>query len=214
MRPPIPPRPELGADTRSVFAWETLGRPVAMEALWTTTAILEAAGITAFDARMWYGLPGQRERGLCETIDELLDHGARHIRLQDIPLTPGTPFERHFVQHEAVLKLARNDLELPSNDQRALLAQAGAAHLATRELLAYAPACFARPSDEQRFDTLRAQGCDFVELGCAGSSQVDGLRTRNITDMRRYVAHAHDPAAIVATVEDFTLPWARRREHL
>lgn len=185
-------RYEFGMGSFNHFEYELLDRPTARDAIHNMRILLGYAGIEDLGVRLFWGIPGQSAATLRSSIDEALENGATHVRLE--PLPP--------------MRAPRR--QPPDEGERALLRVCAEKHLAEKGLPRYAgaadgAACFAVPGHEGRFDRLLDAGCDHMTLGLGGESLVDGLRTVNTVDLQRYIAGSPDPARIVETVEDLTL---------
>lgn len=211
-------RYEFGMGSFDHFEYELLDRPTARNSIHNMRLLMGYAGIDGFGVRLYWGIPGQTEATLRSSIDEAQDNGITHIRLEPLPLAEGTPLYRRIAETRGDgsvpgrpgRRTSKTTPSFPSEEERAHLRGFAETYLAQVGMPRYAgspdgSACYAKPGCENRFDMLLAQGCDYVTLGLGGTSLIDGLRTVNTTDLARYLAGAHDPAQIVATVEDTTL---------
>lgn len=207
-------RYEFGMGTFNHFEYELLDRPTTRDAIHNMRVLVGYAGIDDIGVRLYWGIPGQTKATLRSSIDEALDNDVTHIRLEPLPLAPDTPLYRHLTApeatHAARASAGKSKPPLLTENDRAELRSFAEGYLAKVGMPLYASspdgsACFARPGHENRFDQLLAQGCDYVTLGLGGTSLVDGLHTVNISDLARYLAGSHDPAQVVATVEDTAL---------
>ena len=196
---------EFLAGSFSFFEWECLGRPVAFDTPAASVELLRCYHVDEIGFELFSGLPGQTERTFAESCKKAGELGARRLRLTKLPLAEGTPLYRQFVVGEQALDLSRSDLRLPSDDAARSMLEHAAELLGREGWTQYAPGCLALAGCEDAYEVLRGQGCDYITLGLGGESVVDGLKTVNTTDLRRYVRYAHDPAGVVATVQDLTL---------
>lgn len=198
-------RYEFYVGSFNLYEWSTLDWPVSMEALGQSRQILACYGIDDYGAVLNWGLPGQTQATMRESVDKALEEGVAHVRLEYAAPVEGTSLHRQFVMHEDVLDLPRHDLALPDKEACESIRAAAAQELARNGFTEYLPGCFALPGHEDLYAILRSRGCDEMALGCSGVSTIDGLRTTNIDDPVAYIAHAGDPTRVVATVEDLTL---------
>jgi oxygen-independent coproporphyrinogen-3 oxidase len=118
------------------------------------------------------GLPGQSAAVFREDLDRVLALEPDHLSLYGLDVHEGTPLSRSgFVADE---DLGRDMLEAALG----LIAAAGLAH--------YEISNFARPGHESRHNLNYWGAGEYVGLGCAAASHLDGVRSRNSSDLEEY----------------------------
>ncbi|MEW6443658.1 MAG: radical SAM family heme chaperone HemW [bacterium] len=140
--------------------------------------LAKALGFPHVSADVIVGLPGQDWPSLRRTLEELAGLGLDHVSLYCLTLEPGTPLERHPPD------------DLPSDDAqadgyhraRSLLRRAGFEH--------YEISNFAKPGHACLHNLNYWRAGEYLGLGPAAASHVNGIRSRNAKDL---VAYLRDP---------------------
>ncbi|HAM36240.1 MAG TPA: coproporphyrinogen III oxidase [Elusimicrobia bacterium] len=118
------------------------------------------------------GLPGQSRDGFLEGLARVLELGPDHLSIYGLDLHDGTPLARS--GYAADEDLGRDMLEAAMDRVEA----AGLAH--------YEISNFARPGHESRHNLNYWKGGEYIGLGCAAASYLDGVRSRNVADLETY----------------------------
>jgi oxygen-independent coproporphyrinogen-3 oxidase len=134
--------------------------------------LARATGDWSLSVDLICGLPRQSAAGFQEDLDRVLALEPDHLSLYGLDIHEGTPLSRSgFVADE---DLGRNLLE-------AALGRIAAAGLAHYEI-----SNFAWPGHESRHNLNYWGGGEYVGLGCAASSHLGGVRSRNVSDLDEY----------------------------
>ncbi len=151
-------------------------------------ALAEAqkAGFSNISADVILGLPGQDERSLAITLETLAGLDIQHLSLYCLSLEPHTP-----------MALNRPP-DLPSDDEQADLYECACELLARRGFIHYEISNFALPGYECRQNLNYWQGGEYLGLGPAAASHLEGRRFKNRADLDAYLA---DPTGQIEETE-------------
>lgn len=132
-----------------------------------------------------YGLPDSDEEKFLHSLDRALSLAPQHISLYALKIEEGTPFAAR-----------RAQLALPSDDTVADMYLAAVRRLSEAGYEQYEISNFARPGFASRHNSRYWKREDYLGLGPAAHSFVDGLR----------YAHAKDLAGYLASLQKGNLP--------
>jgi oxygen-independent coproporphyrinogen III oxidase len=133
------------------------------------------AGFANISADVILGLPGQDERSLSITLETLIGLDIQHLSLYCLSLEPHTPL---------ALNVPPN---LPSDDKQADLYEYATALLWQRGFTHYEISNFALPGYECRHNLNYWYGGDYLGLGPAAASHLEGRRFKNKADLDGYL---------------------------
>ncbi|NLG24848.1 MAG: radical SAM family heme chaperone HemW [Clostridiales bacterium] len=157
---------------------------------------LRAAADAGFDnlsADLMYGLPGQTARDVLESIDRALENGVRHLSLYCLTLEPGTP----------MAALAdRGRLALPDADAAAEQQEVAERALAAAGLARYEISNYAAPGFESRHNLVYWRRGDYLGLGCAAHSMMNGTRFFNTSSLDEYLAGSRRASSRALTADE------------
>ena len=169
-------RVSLGLQAAQDRLQAALGRPGRYADFTRAFGALRAAGFDNLNADLMCGLPGQSEKDLLDSVRALLDLKAEHVSFYALEVHEGTPF------HAAGVK------EDP--DAAAGMYEAAAAALKAGGLERYEISNFARPGRESLHNLNYWDQGEYLGLGPAAASFLDGERRANATDLDAYLAAA------------------------
>ncbi|OGO01776.1 MAG: hypothetical protein A2Y72_00895 [Chloroflexi bacterium RBG_13_53_26] len=153
-------------------------------------ATVERAGSFGFggiSADVIVGLPGQRWPMLHFTLMTLAALGVNHLSVYCLSLEDGT-------------RLAANPPhDLPSGDEQAELFEEARCFLEGLGFLHYEISNFALEGHECLHNLNYWRGGDYLGLGPAAASHIEGKRFKNRSDLEAYLRH---PAGLVDEVEE------------
>ncbi len=119
------------------------------------------------------GLPGQTKEMFLQGLKKLTDLKPEHISVYGLQVEEGTPFYKEGVQADE--DLLRAELE----ETHRLLQAAGYVH--------YEISNFALPGRESRHNLNYWQNGEYLGLGSAAASYLNGVRRSNVPDVREYL---------------------------
>lgn len=168
--------------TSDALESERLERPCSEVEMKKTAIVLESAGIPRCDMHVAVGIAGQTKATLLQTLrDCVLLRETAHCTL--VPIVGSTACDR---------------------THAARLYAAAARFLAEHGFERYAPLCFGKNGFAADEDRGRYSAEAFVTLGPSSVSRLDGLTWANTGDIDVYIAHADNPAHIVAAAAEDT----------
>jgi putative oxygen-independent coproporphyrinogen III oxidase len=133
------------------------------------------------------GLPGQDWPSLMVTLETLVGLNIPHLSLYCLSLEPHTP-------------LALNPpADLPSDDEQAELYENASTLLSSRGFIHYEISNYALSGYECRHNLNYWRGGEYVGLGPAAASHLEGKRFKNKADVDAYIGN---PAGQVEEVEE------------
>lgn len=141
-------------------------------------AVLSAqrAGIANISLDVMLGIPRQTAQTLAETLDFCLSLGVPHVSAYILKIEAGTPFEKR-----------RDTLSIPDDDQTADLYLQLCETLTQNGILQYEISNFARPGSESRHN-LKYWHCEeYLGLGPAAHSFLEGRRFYYPRDLRGFL---------------------------
>ena len=125
------------------------------------------------------GLPGQTGDSVRRTLDTAIDLGAGHLSLYMLDLEERTPLQ---------VQVARGRVALPEDDLVADLYLEAIERLAAAGLEQYEISNFAREGERCVHNLRYWTRGEYLGLGLAAHSFVDGRRFANTRDIRAYIA--------------------------
>jgi oxygen-independent coproporphyrinogen-3 oxidase len=150
-----------------------LGRVAMKDDFLRAWRALREAGFSNLNADLMCGLPGQTMADLSASLDWLLGLTPEHVSLYALEVHEGTPFHAAGVQ------------ELP--ELAADMYEAAAARLKAAGLARYEISNFALPGREALHNLSCWEQGDYLGLGAAAASYLDGVRSANTADAEEYM---------------------------
>ncbi len=135
----------------------------------------QEAGFTNISADLIAGLPGQTRESLAYSLQEIIETGISHVSLYCLAIEEGTPFANKIPD-----KLPTDDMQAEMFEQaRVLLKKNGFNH--------YEISNFAKRGKECQHNLIYWRGGEYIGLGPAAASHLDGGRYRNKADLAGYI---------------------------
>jgi|TARA_R100000501_G_scaffold12618_1_gene23226 oxygen-independent coproporphyrinogen-3 oxidase len=178
----------LGVQTFSTQIQHAIGRVQPRKLILDTTALLRDAGVRSLNFDMMYGLPGQTENDLTESLIQAIDLGPDRVALFGYAHVP------HLVPRQRQIP----DDKLPDQKKRFEMAWSGFARLRSAGYASVGFDHFAKPGDglaiASRNGTLRRNFQGFTDdrqeillgLGASSISMFPGLIVQNEKNAGRY----------------------------
>jgi len=135
-----------------------------------------SSGFHNISADIIIGLPGQTKQSLGETLNVLTGAGVKHVSAYCLSVEEGTAFCRY------------PPSDLPGEDEQAGLYTYAVEILQGCGLIQYEISNFARPGNQCLHNLNYWRGGEYLGLGPAAASHIDGERFRNAADLERYLA--------------------------
>ena len=142
-----------------------------------TAAVMNAkkAGFTNISADLIIGLPEQNWTTLRLSLDALVGLEIPHLSVYCLSVEPGTPLSINI------------PVSLPSDDTQAELYDRTCEFLDRQNFVHYEISNFAQPGYECRHNLNYWLGGEYVGLGPAAASHLDGKRYKNQPDLESYL---------------------------
>ena len=151
--------------------------------------LAQKLGFKAISADLIIGLPGQTWASLRKSLETLVALGIQHLSVYCLSLEEGTP-------------LAKNPpADLPSDDIQAKLFEETSKYLKTCGYAHYEISNFAMNGYECRHNLNYWRGGDYLGLGPAAASHLDGKRFKNYANLDAYLA---DPTGPIEYIEELS----------
>lgn len=169
-------RVSLGLQASQDRLLEALGRPGRYADFTGAFAALRTAGFDNINADLMCGLPGQSRTDLSDSVRALLDLKAEHVSFYALEVHEGTPFHAAGVKEEP--------------DAAAEMYELAATALKAGGLERYEISNFARPGKESLHNLNYWDQGEYLGLGPAAASYLDGERRTNGASLDTYLAAA------------------------
>lgn len=137
------------------------------------------AGFDNLNLDLIYGLPGQTEADLRQSLALALDFSPEHLALYELMVEPGTLLARG---------VEEGSITLPDDDRMAEMESMAQELLAAHGYQRYEIANYARPGYECRHNLNYWHNGSYLGLGAAAVSCLSGLRLKNVAGPARYSA--------------------------
>ena len=153
-----------------------------------------AAGFNNINLDLIYAIPGQTLARWRETLRRAIDVGTEHLSCYALMYEPNTSLTR--LRHQGRIVAAEEDLEADMFEATIEdLTAAGFEH--------YEISNFARPGRRCQANIIYWENREYLGIGPSAVSYLNGVRARNVPDVRKYVEHILSGQSIV--VEEETL---------
>ena len=140
---------------------------------------LRAAGCRNLGLDLMWGLPGQDAAHWLDTLEDALALEPEHVSAYGLTLEEGTPLERDW---------SAGRLALPQDDEQERMYLQGIRLLAAHGLEQYEISNYARPGFFSRHNRGYWTGADYLGLGPAATSTLEGRRWTDTPDQARWQA--------------------------
>jgi oxygen-independent coproporphyrinogen-3 oxidase len=171
-------RPVFGVQSFDRGQLALLGRGHDPHHTYRAVYLANALGFSNFGCDLIFGLPGQNSDDLCRDVDQLLDLEPPHVSFYQLTIEPGTLLEQ---------RVLTGAVRLPDDELMLALYQGGAERLSEAGYTRYEVSSFARPGFECRHNQNYWEGGDYLGLGPAAHSFVNGQRLFNPSDLASWM---------------------------
>ncbi|HQP92026.1 MAG TPA: radical SAM family heme chaperone HemW, partial [Candidatus Omnitrophota bacterium] len=167
-------RVSLGVQSLNDNYLKFLGRPHTSQDARSAFGLLRKVGFKNINLDLIYSLPGQAKKDMEEDLTGLIDLCSEHLSLYTLSVSPGSKF--HNMKVELPVADAQGEHYLYISQ---LLKRKGYVH--------YEVSNFAKPGFECRHNKNYWQGGNYIGLGAAAHSHLEGRRFWNIEDIQEYI---------------------------
>jgi oxygen-independent coproporphyrinogen-3 oxidase len=165
----------IGVQSLADSELKSAGRIHTAAQAFETVCLVKEAGFKAISTDLIAGLPGQNWSSLKESLKTLVGLGVGHISLYCLSLEEGTPMA------------IDPPKDLPSEDEQAELFDQARIYLKDSSFAHYEISNFVLPGQECRHNLNYWHGGEYVGLGPAASSHLNGKRFKNRADLDAYI---------------------------
>lgn len=134
-------------------------------------------GLYNFSIDLMFGLPGQTEEDLSNSINQALDLNPKHVSIYSLQVEPRTIFYN---------RMKKGRLKLPSEDIEAKMYDNLIERLRTNGLQQYEISNFAKLGYESRHNLLYWDNESYFGFGAGAHGYINGTRTINAGPLRGY----------------------------
>ena len=170
-------RLSIGLQTLDDTLLRMLGRPHKAHDSLHAVFMAREAGCANISVDLMWGLPGQGVRQWLQTLKDVCRMGPDHISSYGLTLEEGTPMFQE-----------RGTLALPDEDEAAAMHEEGGALLEAAGYRQYEISNYARPGRECRHNMGYWRGEDYLGLGPAAVSCLDGVRVTQPADLAAWLS--------------------------
>ena len=164
---------------------------------------LRSVGFDNVSVDLMYGIPEQTSRSFSETLDAVSALAPEHISAYGLILEEGTRFFEE-----------RENLSLPDEDEECEMYRLACDRLSSSGYLHYEISNYAKAGRESRHNLKYWLGEEFVGLGAAAYSYLDGARYGNPRSLSRYMSGMPRENTDRLTADDEKFEYAMMRLRL
>ena len=186
-------RLSLGAQSFDDGLLKSLGRIHSAAQIGEAVAMAREAGLSNLNLDLMYALPGQDGQRWRDTLAEAIALNVPHISAYSLIVEEGTPMAGRVERGEAIL---------PGDDEAVAMQREATAALARAGLNRYEISNYARPGFECRHNRAYWLRGEYLGLGCAAHSLLDGCRFANPPGLEDYLAGRREQDRQRLTRED------------
>ncbi len=172
-------RISFGAQSFDEALLRTLGRIHTPSDITRAVETAREAGFENINLDLMYALPGQTQDTWRETLRKAVSLGIPHISCYSLILEEGTLLAE---------KAAKGEISVPDDDTCLAMQKTAARVLSQAGLERYEISNYAKPGMECGHNLRYWEGGDYLGLGCAAHSLMDGVRYRNDASIDGYLA--------------------------
>ena len=186
-------RLSLGAQAMDDRLLRGLGRIHAVEDVTAAVEMARHAGFDNLNLDLMYALPGQSMDDWMRTLDAAVELAPEHLSAYSLIVEEGTPLAD---------RVARGMLTVPDDDATVDMQRMAVERLAGAGFERYEISNYARKGRECRHNIVYWQRGDYLGVGCAAHSLMDGVRFENPRGLEEYLSGQRRMNAVRLTRED------------
>ena len=186
-------RLSLGAQAMDDRLLRSLGRIHTAKDVAEAVDLARRAGFDTVSLDLMYALPGQSMDDWARTLDAALALAPEHLSAYSLIVEEGTPLAD---------RVARGMLTVPDDDATVDMQRMAVERLAGAGFERYEISNYARKGRECRHNIVYWQRGDYLGVGCAAHSLMDGVRFENPRGLEEYLSGQRRMNAVRLTRED------------
>lgn len=172
-------RISLGAQSMDDVLLRSLGRIHSASQIEEAVHMAREAGFDNLSLDLMYALPGQSPEQWMDTLDRVIALGPEHISAYSLIVEEGTPLWDDVESG----RIAEPDDDLAVDFQREAVERLAAAGYERYEISNYA-----KPGRACQHNCIYWERGEYLGLGCAAHSMMDGVRFENARELDGYLA--------------------------
>lgn len=172
-------RLSLGAQSFDDGLLKSLGRIHTAAQVGEAVRLAREAGFDNINLDLMYALPGQAMGQWTAALDAAIALGVEHVSAYSLIVEDGTPM---------AARVSRGEAAIPGDDAVNAMQRAAVARLARAGYARYEISNYAKPGFECRHNLAYWLRGDYLGLGCAAHSLVDGERFSNPASLDDYLS--------------------------
>lgn len=173
-------RISFGAQSFDDGLLKSLGRIHCADEIRRAVRMARSAGFENISLDLMYALPGQTMQMWADTLDAAVSLEVPHISAYSLIVEEGTPMASRVDGGEAVL---------PDEDAVNAMQRYAVERLERAGLIRYEISNYARPGHESRHNMTYWRRGDYLGVGCAAHSMMNGRRFANASVLNEYLAN-------------------------
>lgn len=170
----------LGVQSLSNKSLKEIGRIHTAEQVRQSIQLIRKAGFANLNLDLMFGLPGQSLAEWQKTLEEALEFSPEHLSLYGLMVEEGTPLAKRLEAEET------GKILLPDDDLQAKMYKWAITRLEAAAYIHYETSNFACPGFECKHNLNYWNGKDYLGIGPGAVSCLQGLRWKNVEDIRTY----------------------------
>jgi len=170
-------RPVFGVQSFDTETLKLLDRKHSIHDSYQAVYYANLLDLKNFGVDLIFGLPYQNSQKLSYDIDQIIDLEPAHISFYQLTVEPGT---------KLASKIDRGKIKLPDSDLMLGLYRGGCEKMSEEGFQRYEVSSFAKEGLECRHNTRYWDGSDYLGLGPAAHSFINGQRFYNISNLHEY----------------------------
>ena len=186
-------RLSLGVQAMDDRLLRSLGRIHTAKDVAEAVDLARRAGFDNVSLDLMYALPGQSMDDWARTLDAALALAPEHLSAYSLIVEEGTPLAD---------RVARGMLTVPDDDATVDMQRMAVERLAGAGFERYEISNYARKGRECRHNIVYWQRGDYLGVGCAAHSLMDGVRFENPRGLEEYLSGQRRMNAVRLTRED------------
>jgi len=170
----------LGVQSLNNKSLKEIGRIHTAEQVRESIQLIRKAGFANLNLDLMFGLPGQSLAEWQETLEQALEFSPEHFSLYGLMVEEGTPLAGRLESEET------EKILLPDDDLQAKMYSWAIRRLEAAAYIHYETSNFACPGFECKHNLNYWNGEDYLGIGPGAVSCLQGLRWKNVEDIRAY----------------------------
>ncbi|HUT04040.1 MAG TPA: radical SAM family heme chaperone HemW [bacterium] len=185
-------RISVGAQSFNDKVLRFLGRIHSADQARSCIENVRAMGCRNINIDLIYGTPGESLDELMRSVETAVSLAPEHISVYGLSIPEGTTLHK---------SLKAGQFALPSPDQQRQMYETIRDSLHAAGFLQYEVSSWAKPGFECRHNLNYWRRGEYIGLGCAASSYLDGVRRKNVDNVAEYIERVANGGSAVCEAE-------------